>query len=170
MGIQARRPGLGLYQGELSLERFGPAVDFDVSTLARHWAWLKIGILTLALSPLSPFAYPLHTYIPYSIEHTCAMAPHVTPLEKSDQLFVLAKQTTYFQDPWSSIPSSFWEQAHNLTGLEVASVATGDDELPKGIVSSGHVSRAEFEVMVSNSKLMLGIGRPLISPSVYSAL
>jgi hypothetical protein len=98
------------------------------------------------------------------------MAPHVSPLEKLDQLFVLAKQTTYFQDPWASIPSTFWAQAQNLTGLEVASVATGDDELPEGIVSSGHVSRAEFEVMVSKSKLMLGIGRPLISPSVYSAL
>jgi hypothetical protein len=57
-----------------------------------------------------------------------------------------------------------------LTGLEVESVATGEVPLPDGVKSTGHVTREEFEVMVSKSKLMLGIGRPLISPSVYSAL
>ena len=118
----------------------------------------------------SPFAYPLHSYIPYSIEQTCASAPQVTPLEKADKLFVLAKQSAYFQDPWSSVPASFWAKVQNQTGLEVSSVASGEEPLPEGVHSSGLVSRTEFEVMVSKSKLMLGIGRPLISPSVYSAL
>lgn len=118
----------------------------------------------------SPFAYPLHTYIPYSIEQTCATAPQIASLEKSDKLFVLAKQSDYFQDPWSSVPAVFWQRTRNLTGLEVESVATGEVALPEGVNSQGHVTREEFEVMVSKSKLMLGIGRPLISPSVYSAL
>jgi hypothetical protein len=54
--------------------------------------------------------------------------------------------------------------------MNVVSVAEGDEPLPAGIESHGQVAREEFEVMVSESKVMLGIGRPLISPSVYSAL
>jgi hypothetical protein len=68
------------------------------------------------------------------------------------------------------VPTAFWATVQNQTGMNVVSVAEGDEPLPAGIESHGQVAREEFEVMVSESKVMLGIGRPLISPSVYSAL
>lgn len=43
-------------------------------------------------------------------------------------------------------------------------------DVPNGVETVGRVSKEEFEVLVGQSRLMLGIGRPLISPSVYSAL
>lgn len=68
-----------------------------------------------------------------------------------------------------------WSALVNQTGLSVLSTATDDnnkipDELPPGVQSVGRVTRLEYEDLVAASKVMLGIGHPGISPSVYTAL
>lgn len=68
-----------------------------------------------------------------------------------------------------------WSALVNETGLSILSTATDDDNkvpdnLPPGVQSVGRVSRLEYEDLVAGSKVMLGIGHPEISPSVYTAL
>lgn len=139
----------------------------------REFAWNSLG----QQWTLAPFAYPHHTYLPYSIESTCEAVPFVPAHEKKNQAFILAKRTDYF---WyrSSVPTEFWPRLEAETGLTAMSVAIDDVRqpgekdlpVPEGVTSIGHVSKSTFERVVGESRVMLGIGRPLISPSVYSAL
>jgi alpha-1,3(6)-mannosylglycoprotein beta-1,6-N-acetyl-glucosaminyltransferase len=51
---------------------------------------------------------------------------------------------------------------------------TAEDEpgypIPDGLVRMGKMPRKEYESMVGHAKVLLGIGKPEISPSVYTAL
>ena len=101
---------------------------------------------------------------------------------REDRLFILAKSTEYYNEPFTGIPRSFWPTLTGQTNLTAYSTAEDDPNLikdkeathifgvPEGIESLGIVSKAEFEVQLARAKLMLGLGRPYISPSVYSAL
>ncbi len=69
-----------------------------------------------------------------------------------------------------------WQRVTDETQLQCFSTANEDSEdlirgtVPAGVVTIGQVSRTEYDLHVAKSKLMLGIGWPLISPSVYVAL
>lgn len=99
---------------------------------------------------------------------------------REDRLFILAKSTEYFNEPFTGIPREFWATVTQETNLTAYSTAEDDPKLieegshvlgvPEGIESLGLVSKAEFEVQLARAKLMLGLGRPYISPSVYSSL
>lgn len=130
----------------------------------------------------SPFDYPDHSYIPYSMERDCMKTRFADEEMREDRLFILAKSTEYFNEPFTGIPRSFWSTLIEMTNLTAYSTAEDDPNLmkdkevahvfgvPEGIESLGLVSKAEFEVQLARAKLMLGLGRPYISPSVYSAL
>lgn len=105
---------------------------------------------------------------------------YVAESAREDRLFILAKSTEYFNEPFTGIPRDFWVSLGDQTNLTAYSTAEDDENLvregghvlgvPEGIESLGRVSKAEFEVQLARSKVMLGLGRPYISPSVYSAL
>ncbi|KAJ9117021.1 hypothetical protein QFC22_004679 [Naganishia vaughanmartiniae] len=105
---------------------------------------------------------------------------YVDPESREDRLFILAKSTEYFNEPFTGIPRSFWPGLEGQTNLTAISTAMDDPNLikegshifgvPEGIESIGEVSKGEFEIQLARAKLMLGIGRPYISPSVYSSL
>lgn len=96
---------------------------------------------------------------------------------KEDNAFILAKRTDYFYNR-NSVPPEYWPHLKPDTGLSALSVAQDDHRdagevglpIPEGVNTIGRVSKEMFEEVVGKSKVMLGIGRPLISPSVYSAL
>ncbi|KAI5452662.1 hypothetical protein NCC49_000411 [Naganishia albida] len=129
---------------------------------------------------LTPFNYPDHSYIPYSMERDCMKTHYVAESAREDRIFILAKSTEYFNEPFTGIPRDFWVSLGDQTNLTAYSTAEDDENLvregghvlgvPEGIESLGRVSKAEFEVQLARSKVMLGLGRPYISPSVYSAL
>jgi hypothetical protein len=99
---------------------------------------------------------------------------------REDRLFILAKSTEYFNEPFTGIPRDFWTTLSDRTNLTAYSTAEDDESLvkegghtfgvPDGIESLGRITKAEFEVQMARAKVMLGLGRPYISPSVYSAL
>lgn len=105
---------------------------------------------------------------------------YVDPQSREDRLFILAKSTEYFNAPFTGIPRTFWAGLEEETNLTAISTAMDDPNLvkegshifgvPEGIESIGEVSKGEFEIQLARAKLMLGIGRPYISPSVYSSL
>lgn len=117
--------------------------------------------------------------MPYSIERECSATPLVPLEEKTDRVFVLAKLAEYFYDQRKAPPVELWSTFEQQTGLEPISVAVdrqdGDKgwlgyKLPPGVTSVPKMTRDEFERQVGMSKVMLGIGRPFISPSVYTSL
>lgn len=117
--------------------------------------------------------------MPYSIERECSALPSTDFREKKDRVFVLAKLAEYFLDGNTAPPVSLWDDFSDITGLQPISVATDREDgskgwlgykVPKGVTVVPKMSREEFELEVALSKVMLGIGRPFISPSVYTSL
>lgn len=69
-------------------------------------------------------------------------------------------------------PSTYWAALADQPDFEVLSVADviDDKQLPDHVRSIGKQNRMAYEELVGKSKVLLGIGFPAISPSVYSAL
>jgi hypothetical protein len=65
-----------------------------------------------------------------------------------------------------------------VTGLEFLTVASdqpvreGDERypMPEGLSVLGEVGKEDFRRIAGESRVMLGLGRPPISPSVYESL
>ena len=117
--------------------------------------------------------------MPYSIERECSAVPLTPPTQKLDRVFVLAKLAEYFYDKRKAPPESVWVDFQQKTGLEPVSVATDRKDgtrgwlnytVPQGVTPIAPLSRDQFEIEVGKSKVMLGIGRPYISPSIYTSL
>jgi len=117
--------------------------------------------------------------MPYSIERECSAVPLTPPKQKMNRAFILAKLAEYFYDKRKAPPQSVWPEFEKTTGLEPVSVATdrmdGDRgwlnfTVPDGVTPMKPLPRDQFELEVGESKVMVGIGRPYISPSVYTSL
>lgn len=64
---------------------------------------------------------------------------------------------------WSKLASE------PFTTISTADVEEGNP-MPEGLPSIGRQTREAYEDLVGSSKVMLGMGIPRISPSVYTAL
>lgn len=69
-------------------------------------------------------------------------------------------------------PKHFWTDLSREPNFDLLS--TADDEagkpMPEGLSTLGRQSREAYEDLVGSSKVLLGMGHPPISPSVYTAL
>jgi len=87
----------------------------------------------------------------------------------------IERHTDYFDYPYAPSRED-WPQIIEGTELDYVTTAVswkGPDDpfvLPPGVRTTGIVSRQQYATMLSESKLLLGIGRPAISPSVYIGL
>jgi hypothetical protein len=70
-------------------------------------------------------------------------------------------------DNWDTLVSDlkqdgyeFWTTAKEEEGFPI----------PEGLKKMGLMARNDYELMVGSAKVLLGIGKPEISPSVYTAL
>ncbi|TFK63467.1 hypothetical protein BDN72DRAFT_320900 [Pluteus cervinus] len=120
---------------------------------------------------LSPGNSINNTYLGYSIERTCMRRP-VTPIAKRpNQVYILAKRLSYFREKGYSWPDISFDQAP--FPLQFVAGLTHDvepDEVPGGIIDVGRLNQTQFYDHLGNSRLLLGIGRPPLSPSPYDAL
>lgn len=82
-----------------------------------------------------------------------------------------ADWTAYFYYSWHS-PISFWTALSDDPSFRLISTADVEEgkPLPDGLSTIGGQTREQYEALVGSAKVMLGIGQPMISPSVYSAL
>lgn len=85
--------------------------------------------------------------------------------------FFIAELADYFYYPWHS-PVSFWTELSSDPAFKLVSTAKIENgkALPAGLTSIGGQSREAYEALVGSAKVMLGIGQPMISPSIYTAL
>ncbi|KAJ7289202.1 hypothetical protein C8J57DRAFT_1114794 [Mycena rebaudengoi] len=136
---------------------------------------------------LSPEPYSLepgnvanNTYLGYSIEDACALTPFIPTASRSNQAWILAKRLSYFTSPmepaWSK---EDYNEAEKRTGVKFALGAGLDDgqtkppngmALPDEYVNYGRMEKARFMSKIANSKVLIGNGLPLASPTPYDAL
>jgi hypothetical protein len=66
----------------------------------------------------------------------------------------------------------FWTDLAKEPTFDLLSTCDIEDgyPLPEGLDTMGLQSREDYEELVGSVKVMLGMGAPLISPSVYSSL
>lgn len=97
--------------------------------------------------------------------------------QRKERFLILAKKTIFFTE-WAVIPTDYWADQADTTGLEAFSVSQDDPRkpgekgyaAPEGVNTVGRVGVQEFNNIIAESKVMLGIGQPSISPTPYYAL
>ncbi|ODO03375.1 hypothetical protein L198_02221 [Cryptococcus wingfieldii CBS 7118] len=125
-----------------------------------HWWGLK-----------DPWPLPAgHHHLPYSMEEECLARP-TTPLEeRKDAGLILAKRSSYFHYHHVS-PPELWTNLTQNDGVELISVANVEEgkPMPVGLETIGKQTVQDYTKLVGDVKAMVGIGIPVISPSVYAA-
>ncbi|KAG8993905.1 hypothetical protein FRB94_013077 [Tulasnella sp. JGI-2019a] len=118
--------------------------------------------------------FPKHYYIGYAISHHCTKTPVVAPENRTNHAFILAKESSYFHDDKDRLafPLDAYATITEQTGIQVVTTAneSATQPIPAGVEKLGHLTREEFYHELSYSKVLIGIGRPFLSPSPFDAL
>ncbi|KAJ9103677.1 hypothetical protein QFC20_004680 [Naganishia adeliensis] len=132
-----------------------PGDGFSYNTLGPQWI-------------LSPFPYPGHFRIPFSLEETCSSIPIVPQEERVDEAIILGKLTHYFYpEEISNLapPTEIWPEFEERTGLvPVANARPLPNSpnrlqtLPTGLVNRGPVSFDNYTRQVGLAKVFISIG------------
>jgi hypothetical protein len=119
----------------------------------------------------SPWPLPGHVHLPYSIEEYCLNIPFRPHAQRNNSVLIFAKKSAYF-DYHFVPPKHFWTDLSKDPAFNLILTVTEEDghPLPEGLTTIGTQSRAGYEELVASVKVMLGMGAPAISPSVYSSL
>ncbi|KAF9477866.1 hypothetical protein BDN70DRAFT_922288 [Pholiota conissans] len=122
---------------------------------------------------ISPGNSKDNIYLGYSIERQCMQIP-VTPMhERPRQAYILAKQSRYFYGNDYAWPNMTYDDPPFDVNI-VAGIAMNNSEpgqvLPSGIVDYGRLTKEEFYAHLGKSRVLVGIGKPTLSPSPYDAL
>ncbi|KAJ7772876.1 hypothetical protein DFH07DRAFT_991166 [Mycena maculata] len=132
---------------------------------------------------LSPEPYYLEpgieintTYLGYSIEHACALTEFVPVEARVNQAWILAKLLSYIdQSPWTTAD---YDTISRYTGLRYALGARLHDgetaspawPLPREYANHVPTDKAAFMRRIAQSKVLIGIGNPVVSPTPWDAL
>ncbi|KAJ7763578.1 hypothetical protein DFH07DRAFT_395731 [Mycena maculata] len=135
---------------------------------------------------LSPEPYALEpgvdintTYLGYSIEHACALTDFVPSASRPHQAWILAKLLAYLapeKTPWTN---EDYDAAAAGTDIEYAlGAGLGDGEtepppeleLPGEYVNHGRMEKGVFMRRLARSRVLIGVGNPVVSPTPWDAL
>ncbi|KIO19856.1 glycosyltransferase family 18 protein, partial [Tulasnella calospora MUT 4182] len=127
-------------------------------------------------------------YLGYSVEPSCMDTPYVPLGERPLQAYVFGKYLGYFMlkdyilwDEKGGMEGSMYDdfyldfsQKENVTFLAGQFNLHGQPgnytEPPRGIIQHERLPRTEFQKIIANSRVMFGLGNPLLSPTPYEAL
>ncbi|KAF7321218.1 hypothetical protein HMN09_00210800 [Mycena chlorophos] len=145
--------------------------------LGRKW--------TLNPEPYRP-APDNNTYLGYSVEPQCARQPFVPHSQRKPQAWVFAKNADYF-DPerraWA--PEAFRRAVEVLSSEPSLNESTPQegfrflagvrdktlpDYWPPDVENGGFLPQAKFYTALAESRALVGMGRPVASPTPYDAL
>jgi hypothetical protein len=128
---------------------------------------------------LSPFPRNDNHFISLSIEPTCHRYPHIAPSSrpKPPQAYLLAKQVHYLEDS----PEFAWTipalaNLNSSLGISVVGGMVNDDGdtaaavEAAGLKNLGQLGKIDFYKELARSFVLIGVGRPKISPSPWDAL
>ncbi|KAG8913051.1 hypothetical protein FRC00_003158 [Tulasnella sp. 408] len=127
-------------------------------------------------------------YLGYTVEPSCMDTPYAPHGQRPRQAYIFGKYLGYFllKDYilWDekggmkrSVDDDFYldfSQKENVTFLAghftLSQVPEGFTDPPRGIIQHERLSRSEFQKIIANSRVMIGLGNPLLSPTPYEAL
>ncbi|KAL7415794.1 hypothetical protein BDY24DRAFT_338147 [Mrakia frigida] len=114
-------------------------------------------------------------YLGYSIEDACLSVPVVPVEERENRAYILAKYHNYFtssETTWSL--DSFPRMSSSLSTTFVGGwVDRGNPHQAspvEGVTNLGKMDREAFVREMAKSKVLIGMGNPVISPTPYEAL
>lgn len=118
------------------------------------------------------------TYIGYSIERSCRAKPTIPVEQRKHRAFLLGRTMRYLSKNELRWPVEWLEEAARGIGLQLTVGASTDEEDMEGEVAQhveglhniGKQNQLGFEQAVRESKVMIGLGAPWISPSPWQAL
>jgi hypothetical protein len=128
---------------------------------------------------LSPFIRNDNFHLSLSVEPTCKRLPYLDPNQraKPKHAYLLAKDTKYLVDEpkfsWT-IPGLAKIQ-HRLgikvlAGMKVDRPEVEESFEQHGLTNVGQLNKTEFYRQLAISSVLVGVGRPRISPSPWDAL
>jgi len=132
---------------------------------------------------LSPDDYGLegqqepNTYLGYTIEPECRAQPFIPLKDREHQVYILTKSLQRFvPGPERAWSPEIFDEVSNATGVRFAigvdpdRPPVGVPELPSNHIDYGLVDRRQFMANIAKSKVLVGIGNPINSPTPYEAL
>ncbi|KAH7076325.1 hypothetical protein BKA62DRAFT_628481 [Auriculariales sp. MPI-PUGE-AT-0066] len=118
-----------------------------------------------------------NTYLGYSIQRACYKNLYIPHENRKNRAIVLAKRLTYFYQP--TYPFNFVGAIKDDTGYAWKNVPmdkrpTANPHVPAGIESlttgGENLKREQWYAELANTRIMIGIGMPYLSPSPWDAL
>ncbi|KAJ7135138.1 hypothetical protein C8R46DRAFT_1325962, partial [Mycena filopes] len=112
-------------------------------------------------------------YLGYSVEPQCARQSFIPHERRPQQGYVLAKEAGYFNHKDHAFAADFFEAAASASGTRfLAGVRESvlPEYFPRNITNVGFSSAARFYQTLANSRVLIGIGVPVTSPTPYEAL
>lgn len=148
---------------------------------------------SFTLAPEDYFVWPkdkpevANTYIGYSLEKTCLKTPYIPWDQRPRQIYVLAKWLKIFLYPkyvltdpnknyWNHLTDTFYLDLSKSLNVSFHGQFTTFEappnvtQPPPGISQLARMSRPDFQKTIASSRVMMGIGSPLLSPSPWEAL
>ncbi|KZP25595.1 hypothetical protein FIBSPDRAFT_1041421 [Athelia psychrophila] len=129
-----------------------------------------------------------NAYVGYSVETQCGVVPFVPHAARDGedgkaQAWVMAKRLGYFVPGRSAWPNAVYDAASAAAdvrfalGADQGGIENGgagaemtEEDLPRGIKNYGVLEQEAFMRQLAKSRVLIGIGNPLLSPSPYDAL
>ncbi|KAI8618606.1 hypothetical protein BC830DRAFT_1042728, partial [Chytriomyces sp. MP71] len=108
------------------------------------------------------------TYLGYSVDHWCSQIPPVPTQDRDNGVYILAKNSEYFTKSKyneSLIPHLAGKGVRFTVGIGEANSFAWPDT-----TNLGKLSHEQFNIQLSRSRVLLGLGPPYTSPSPYYAL
>ncbi|WVQ78012.1 hypothetical protein IAT38_000093 [Cryptococcus sp. DSM 104549] len=132
-----------------------------------EWSYQPLGSEWVA----TPWPLPHHSHLPYSIEETCLAIPLIPAEERREAALVFAKRSSYFHHSHVT-PIAHWTNLSRNVDFDLLLTADVEEgkPLPDELESMGRQTMEGFEQLVASVKAIVGVGMPVMSPSVYNAL
>ncbi|KDR77694.1 hypothetical protein GALMADRAFT_245822 [Galerina marginata CBS 339.88] len=121
---------------------------------------------------LVPYQMPEKQFFLGYYYQGCESLEYIPHEERKDRILILAKRSNYFHDFPAFDPSTFFARLKNHTRYELVSTADAEDgfPIPDGLTSLGLMPQEEYDHLLADTKVLLGIGKPIISPTPYASL
>ncbi|KAF9068154.1 hypothetical protein BDP27DRAFT_1530086 [Rhodocollybia butyracea] len=117
-----------------------------------------------------------NVYLGYSIERACLKTSFVPSEERPKQVYVLAKYAEFFGGNNYAYPNQTFVPPADEPSLDDLKIVAGvrytadGSEVPKAIHDLGALNKEAFYEQLGKSRALIGIGRPVLSPSPYDAM
>ncbi|KAH8831662.1 hypothetical protein DL96DRAFT_842747 [Flagelloscypha sp. PMI_526] len=110
-------------------------------------------------------------YLGYHYQR-CSSLPIVPAQWRKNRIVVLAKKSNYFYEQPVFDPKTFYGNLRRKTGMDIVTNALVSDgyPIPPGLTPFGELSPEDYDQLLAESKAVLGISRPILSPTPYASL